>query len=129
MSTEEILRKLRDLRVEKQMRQEHLARKLGIDRTTYIKKEKGYIPITTDEWLGLAAALDEDVSYFFASDNKAADKASQERLIGDKERFLIKLYRSLSRQEQEDLLSCIRLLLKGIKRKKVVDTLGMLFNT
>jgi transcriptional regulator with XRE-family HTH domain len=117
LRTKEILRRLRVLRQEKRLRQEYLARQLGIDRTTYARKESGSIPIKTDEWLKLAEAMNEEMVYFFTP------SASN---IGARERLLLKLYRSLSLKEQNDLLVCIRLVLKGIRRKKVQDTLNRL---
>ena len=123
LSTDDILRRLKELREEKQLNQEYIAGALGIDRTTYIRKEKGNIPITTDEWIRLARALEKEVTHFFnvnGSENHESEADKQERTV-------ITLLRSLSIEEREDLLSGIRLLLKGIKRKKVVKTLDMLF--
>ncbi len=116
-STKEILLRLRVLRMEKRLRQSYLARRLGIDRTTYARKEKGTIPITTEEWLKIAGALDEEMDYFFISPDSAD---------GGRERLLLKLYRSLSPEEQSDLVASIRLMLKGIRKKAVQDTLERL---
>jgi transcriptional regulator with XRE-family HTH domain len=117
LDTKEILRRLRVLREEKCLRQEYLARRLGIDRTTYARKEKGSIPLTTEEWLKLARAMDEEMEYFFTS--SVSDIEARERL-------LLKLYRSLSLSEQRDLLATMHLILKGIGRKRVQDTLNRL---
>ncbi|MBI5559816.1 MAG: helix-turn-helix transcriptional regulator [Deltaproteobacteria bacterium] len=122
LSTKEILKRLRTLREERYLKQEDLARRLGIDRTTYIRKEKGMIPITTDEWLRLARVLEKDLSHFFLADSRLSFRDAG----GGKEKALLELYRSLSVEEKEDLIACLRLLLKGVKRKKVRATLGML---
>jgi transcriptional regulator with XRE-family HTH domain len=74
LSKKEILKRLKVLREEKRLRQGHLARRLGIDRSTFTKKENGTVPIT----------------------------------------------------EQRDLLRTIRLILKGMRRKRVHDTLNRL---
>jgi transcriptional regulator with XRE-family HTH domain len=117
LRTKEILRRLKVLREEKRLRQEHLARRLGVDRTTYARKEKGSIPLTTEEWLKLARAMGEEMEYFFTS--SFSDIEARERL-------LLKLYRSLSPSEQRDLLATMHLILKGIRRKKVQDALDRL---
>jgi hypothetical protein len=72
--------------------------------------QKGTVPITTDEWLKLARAMGEEMEYFFtaASTN-----------IEIRERLLLKFYRSLNHTEQRDLLGTIRLILKGMRRKRV----------
>jgi transcriptional regulator with XRE-family HTH domain len=117
LSKKEILKRLKVLREEKRLRQGHLARRLGIDRSTFTKKENGTVPITTDEWLKLAKAMGEGMEYFFtaASTN-----------IELRERLLLKFYRSLNHTEQRDLLRTIRLILKGMRRKRVHDTLNRL---
>jgi transcriptional regulator with XRE-family HTH domain len=107
LSKKEILKRLKVLREEKRLRQGHLARRLGIDRSTFTKKENGTVPI----------AMGEGMEYFFtaASTN-----------IELRERLLLKFYRSLNHTEQRDLLRTIRLILKGMRRKRVHDTLNRL---
>ncbi len=117
LSKKEILKRLKVLREEKRLRQGHLARRLRIDRSTFAKKENGIIPITTDEWLKLARAMGEEMEYFFS----AASSNTEIR-----ERLLLKFYRSLNHTEQRDLLGTIRLILKGMRRKRVHDTLNRL---
>ncbi len=119
LNTREILKRLKVLREEKHVGQEYLARRLGVDRSTFARKENGSIPITTDEWLKLARAMDEELNYFFSSSSSSSDKDVRERL-------LLRLYRSLSLTEQRDLLGTMRLILKGIRRRKVQDTLNRL---
>lgn len=118
LNTREILKRLKVLREEKRVGQEYLARRLGVDRSTFARKENGSIPITTEEWVKLARAMDEEMNYFFSS-SCSLDKDVRERL-------LLRLYRSLSLTEQRDLLGTMRLILKGIRRKKVQDTLNRL---
>jgi len=122
LSTDQILRRLRTLREAKYLKQEYVARRMGIDRTTYIRKEKGYIPITTDEWLKLADAMDKEPAYFFSA-NSAAGQAGPD-VLEEGERLLLELYRSLKRDEREDMACCLRLMLKGVKRKEVREALA-----
>lgn len=116
LSKKEILARLKMLRVEKSLRQGHVARRLGIDRTTYVRKEQGAIPITTEEWLALAQTMEMEPSYFF--NYPCAPE--------EKEQLLLKLYRSLSREERNDLIRNIKAALKGVRRKTVTDTLERL---
>lgn len=61
----EILDRLRVVREAKMLSQDDLARRLGIDRTTYVRKENGRIPVTTEEWLKISRIIEEDVEFFF----------------------------------------------------------------
>ncbi len=123
-NTKEILNRLRALRKEKELRQEYVARQLGIDRTTYVRKERGLIPITTEEWLKLANTMDKDPSYFFESP-ASTDKKGVE---SPDEMFILKLYRSLSMEDKRDLLSFIRLILRVTEKKGVKETLKKLID-
>ena len=115
--------RLRSLRKEMALRQEHLAGRLGVDRSTYVRKERGAIPITTDEWLKLAKALRADPSYFFRSSTKPA---AEEGGLALRERLLLKFYRALKIKEQNDMVLTVYLKFKGIRRKAVQDALRML---
>ena len=117
-STEKLLGKIKVLRKEMGFKQEDLAKKLKIDRTTYVRKEQGAIPITTEEWFEITSILNIDFADIFGSIDK--------RLVEFRERLLIELYRSLNKEEKQDLLSSIQLVLKSVKRKKVQDTLSKL---
>ena len=119
VNTKDVLERLRALRVESDMRQEHIARRLGIDRTTYVRKERGAIPITTEEWLKLADAMKKDPSYFFSI--SAAGINGKD--AGTIEILLVRLYRSLSREEKNGLVLSVKLILKGVRRKRVRDAL------
>jgi len=116
----EVLERLRSLRRELDLRQDYLAERVGVDRTTYVRKERGAIPITTEEWVKLAAAMDREPSYFFAVDKTAKPGP------GSKEALLLRLYRSLRPAEQEDLLCAVYLKCRSIRRKAVRDTLRLL---
>ncbi len=118
LTTKDILNRLKALREEKDLRQEYIARRLGIDRTTYVRKESGAIPITTEEWLKLADAMEQDPAYFFSLQRPYPDTPE-----GARERLLIKLYRSLSQRQKEEFICGIHIMLKGIKKKAVRDTL------
>lgn len=117
MPTEkEILERLRSMRIDRSLNQDYLARELGIDRTTYVRKEKGLIPITTEEWIRLGDALGEDPSCFFTRAQAGGDCYRKEALGDDP---LAGLYRALNDQEREDLVGCLTLLLKNVRRKRV----------
>lgn len=122
LTTKDILERLKRLREEKDLRQEHMARYLGIDRTTYVRKERGSIPITTDEWIKLAEAMEKDPSYFF----RCSMSADKDPSIEDREALLLKLYRALTPEERDDFVCGIHLMLKGIRRKTVRETVERL---
>ncbi len=121
LTTKEILARLRKLRAEMDLRQEHMARRLGIDRTTYVRKESGSIPITTEEWIKLAQAVEKDPSYFFR-----CQMAVEEEAADDREALLVKLYRALTPEERDDFICGVHLMLKGIRRKTVRDAIERL---
>ncbi len=112
--TKKILARLRELREAKGFRQGYIATRLGIDRTTYVRKELGLIPITTGEWVKLAEFMNVEGADFFFS----AASPCQPELV-TKEKSLIDIYRSLRIEEKKDFLAVITVMLKGIKRKKV----------
>lgn len=58
MKTDWILKRIKEIRKAKGVRQEHLAAQLGIDRTSYSKKELGKVPITLDELVIVMQLLD-----------------------------------------------------------------------
>ena len=120
LTTKEILGRLKRLRTEMDLRQEHMARCLGVDRTTYVRKERGSIPITTEEWIKLAEVTAKDPSFFFKRPGSVEDSAE------DRESLLVKLYRALTAEERDELLCGIHLMLKGIRRKTVRNTLERL---
>ena len=123
----DVLGRLKTLREKKGLSQGRIARRLGIDRTTYVRKELGLIPITTEEWLKLAVAMDEGPCYFFrVTSSKRGNSPAPQKAAGRTERALVELYGSLSREEKKDLISVIRLMLKGIRRKMVIKTLERL---
>jgi len=61
---EEMLTRLKALRKKKNLKEEHVARHLGVDKITYIGKENGLIPVTVKEWLKLADVMDVKLIYF-----------------------------------------------------------------
>lgn len=122
----DVLGRLRTLREKKGLSQGAIAKQLGIARTTYVRKERGLIPITTAEWLRLAAIMDEDPCCFFRASAKRAHTRASQSAACMTERALVELYRSLSNDEKRDLISGIRLMLKGIRRKSVIKTLERL---
>lgn len=114
----DILRRLRALREEKDMRQGYVAMRLGIARTTYVKKELGLIPITTDEWLRLAVVMGRDPGYFFSTGAPRRGEAYACEDEGDEER-LLSLYRALDRRERDVLISGVCLMFNWSRRKRV----------
>ncbi|MBI5642758.1 MAG: helix-turn-helix transcriptional regulator [Deltaproteobacteria bacterium] len=124
LTTKEILARLKSLRESKDLRQDYIARYLGIDRSTYVRKECGKIPITTEEWLKLAQAMEKAPSYFFTIPGATVFDDP-----GEKETLLVKLYSHLSEEERADLICGINLMLKNIRKKAVIDTLKILCGT
>ncbi|MDH4227552.1 MAG: helix-turn-helix domain-containing protein [Deltaproteobacteria bacterium] len=119
LSTHDILCRLREVREERRLKQDSVAKNIGVDRTTYIRKEQGVIPITTEEWLRLAKTMRHEPSYFFGGNGNSG-------IADSLEIKLLELYRTLENDEKADLISCIHLVLKGIKRKTTRDALKRL---
>lgn len=121
ISAQDVLNRLKSLREELALRQDYLARRVGVDRTTYVRKEGGAIPITTEEWIKLANAMGREPSYFFSAGGKHKPEANREAL-------LVRLYRSLRPAEQEDLVCAVYTQCRCIRRKAVRDSLKMLMS-
>lgn len=118
--TQDVLNRLKALREELSLRQDYLARRVGVDRTTYVRKEGGAIPITTDEWIKIANAMGREPAYFFgASGSSKSDLAVREAL-------LVRLYRALRPTEQEDFVCAVFEGCRSIRRRAVRDTLKTL---
>ncbi|MFZ3073402.1 MAG: helix-turn-helix transcriptional regulator [Thermodesulfobacteriota bacterium] len=137
LSTKDILKRLRTVREEKLLSQVHLAKRLNIDRTTYIRKEKGHIPITTEEWMKIAAAMDKEPSYFFDSGRerprgtrevpmRSMGRSGSGEAVEEPERLVIALWRTLNAEEKRDFAACLRLIFRGVRKKKVQGTLSTL---
>ncbi|MFQ5736103.1 MAG: helix-turn-helix domain-containing protein [Thermodesulfobacteriota bacterium] len=122
LTKKEILARLRRLRMDMELRQEFMARSLGIDRTTYVRKESGGIPITTEEWLKLAEVMEKDPSYFFRCQMSVEEGLPVE----DREALLVRLYRTLTPEERDEFICGIHLMLKGIRRRAVRETVERL---
>lgn len=58
MKVNQILEKIREIRKAKGIKQGHIAEALGIDRTSYSKKEIGKVPLSLDELLTIMHLLD-----------------------------------------------------------------------
>jgi len=116
-----VLERLKSLRQRCSLSQDAAAKVLGINRTTYVRKEQGHIPITTEEWLKLAAFLGVEPGYFFVTSEAAVPEG--EDVCG---RTLLALYRSLRSVEQRDMLTLIVIAFKGIRRKKVREKIARL---
>src|SRR3989337_854044 len=123
LSTKDILKRLRTVREEKLLSQVQLAGRLDIDRTTYIRKEKGHIPITTEEWIKIAAAMDKEPSYFFDSGRERPRKSEAAE---EPERLVLALWMTLNAEEKRDFTAFLRLIFRGGKKKKVQGTLPAL---
>jgi len=100
--------------------QSSVARHLGLNRTTYVRKERGQIPITTEEWLSLAAFMGVEPGYFFSGIEEEAKEDAPSAS------YLLALYRSLRAAEQRDLVILITIAFKGIRRKKVQERIACL---
>jgi len=116
-----VLTRLKTLREQYSLSQNVLAEVLGINRSTYVRKELGNIPITTEEWIKLAGRMDVEPGYFFDTDGTAVEEYEDGH-----DRALLALFRSLKLMEQKDLLTLVVIAFKGIKRKKVREKIALL---
>jgi len=116
-----VLMRLKALREQCSLSQSAVASRLGVNRTTYVRKEGGHIPITTEEWLKIAALLGVEPGYFFIVTEKRPDEGADAYGV-----TLLALYRSLRAMEQRDLLTLIVIAFKGIRRKKVREKIARL---
>jgi transcriptional regulator with XRE-family HTH domain len=121
-SVQKVLKRLKALREELALRQDYIAGRVGVDRSTYVRKEGGSVPITTEEWIMIAGAMGADPSYFFS----ACDEKEPRPEPPVRERLLLRLYRSLRPAEQEDLVCAVYCKCRHIRRKAVQDTLKLL---
>jgi DNA-binding XRE family transcriptional regulator len=64
INTDEMLDRLKALRKDRELKEEHLAHELGIDTDTYIGKETGSVPFTLKEWLRVSIVMNVRLSYF-----------------------------------------------------------------
>lgn len=115
----EILGRLKSLRVAKGLRQADMAGLIGVDRSTYVRKERGAIPISTEEWLLLSAALGRNVSLFF--DGQGAHVRT-ERHLPD-EMLFKRLLKALRPDEKRYFFHAVTQMFKGIRRKDVASIL------
>jgi DNA-binding XRE family transcriptional regulator len=125
INTRIILLRLKKAREERGLRQDEMARCLDIERTTYLRKEKGQIPISTDEWLVISEVLDKDPVHFFIDSDMNLEESPTEL----QEHLIAKLYRALNEEDRRDFLFTIRLILKGIENKEVSETLDNLIKS
>lgn len=125
VNTRLILFRLKTVREERGLRQDEMARCLNIDRTTYLRKEKGQIPISTDEWLIISEVLDKDPTHFFIDSDMNIEDSPTEL----QEHLIAKLYRGLSEEDRKDFLFTIRLFFKGVENKEVSEALDSLFKS
>ncbi len=114
LKVEDILKRLKELRKKKALKQDYIAKRLGIDRTTYVRKERGLIPITTREWLVLADVMSEDPSYFFFPFPSRRRKGGQREA-----KLLAKLYNCMSHEERRDLMQILVLASRILANEKV----------
>lgn len=121
-SVQKVLTRLKSLREELALRQDYVAERVGIDRTTYLRKEGGSVPITTDEWIKIAGAMGAEPSYFFS----ACEEIKPQLELAPRERLLIRLYRSLRPVEQDDFVCAVYFKCRHIRRKAVQDSLRLL---
>lgn len=64
---DKILHQIKLLRKEKGFTQAKFAEVLKVDRTTYVRKESGFVPLTLKEFLLIADFLKAQPEYFFKS--------------------------------------------------------------
>lgn len=72
-----ILENLRIMRKAKGVKQSVLADALGCDSTNYSRKERGQIPITTEEWVKISTILNEPIASFFTQGHTLVSKTPE----------------------------------------------------
>lgn len=63
---EEILIKIKERRISKNFKQEHMARALKITQNNYSKLESGLVPLTIEKFFKIAELLGVDVRFFLS---------------------------------------------------------------
>lgn len=104
LKIKKILNRLKSLREARALLQEDVARSLGIDRTTYVRKEKGLIPISTKEWLKLAKTMEAEPEFFF----DFSETVKKDCLTSCDEDALLKHYRALNIKERKEFICAIK---------------------
>ena len=65
----DMLQRLKTLRKDKNIKEEHLAEELGIDAETYADKEKGDIQFSLKEWLVMSNIMNVRLFYFLTGNS------------------------------------------------------------
>ncbi len=124
VKVDDILKRLRELRKRKALKQDYIAKRLGIDRTTYVRKERGHIPITTREWLLLAEVMSEDPSCFFApAAGRAGRKGTGKKGAEEEGAAVERLYSLMGPEERRDLMYILLLVSRILENRKLRKTL------
>ncbi len=118
-NTEELLKRIKEIRDQKKIKQQDLAEILKIDRTTYLRKEHGQIPITAEELLLISKAFSEEPALLFMPSGSEESPIPANR----EEIDLLRIYRALNDEERRDFIFSIRLILKGVDSKEVQEGL------
>ncbi len=64
LTAKEICIRIKNLRIRRGYNQEYVAKKHRVDRTTYVRKENGLVPITIGELLQISKILEVRPAYF-----------------------------------------------------------------
>ena len=116
---QEVLGRLKSFRVAKGLRQADMAEQIGVDRSTYVRKERGSIPISTEEWLILSDALGKEISHFFREQGVPAGKEQQT----PEETLLWRLLKALRPEEKRYFFHAVSMMFKGVRRKEVASAI------
>lgn len=119
INKQEVLVRLKSFRVAKGLRQADMAEEIGVDRSTYVRKERGSIPISTEEWLILSRALGREISHFFLEHGATAGRGCETQ----EEALLKRLIRALRPEEKMYLFHSISMIFKGVRRREVTSVL------
>jgi transcriptional regulator with XRE-family HTH domain len=101
---------IRQRRLELNLRQEDLARSLGIVPHQLQKYETGENRITASRLIECAHALGVHVAWFYQSAEAGADGPEQGHQLSKDEEELLKIYRGLDTPTREQLISIAQLL-------------------
>lgn len=96
-----------------------MAEQIGVDRSTYVRKERGSIPISTEEWIILSDALGKQITHFLAEHGGPTGKDAQTT----EETLLMRLLRALRPEEKRYFFHTVSMMFKGVRRKEVASAI------
>lgn len=105
-----ILGQIRLVRKQKGLTQESIATVIGVERSTYVRKESGAIPLTLGEFIKIAEFL--EIDYNVSSGKLALVPKTHPEILQ-----LVHMIESLSKDDKDFLIENTKKLIKFTKRK------------